>query len=609
MDLDDCLSSEWILPNGLGGYSSSTPCGINTRTYHGLLVSATLPPQGRRVVLSKLEEWIYDGEQEFPMSSNTYPDIIYPQGHVYLDTFEWGSNYVKWIYRFPNCSIVKVLIPHVRENAVTVKYRVEGKCEVKILPLVTDRSHHLTRRSGFATFVTKSEGQEIVVREGDRELLRVWSDKAYAMQRTGFWYYNFNYIKDRELGNNYVDDLYNPVAIKFTSRQFELGFGTVRSSPPDLEYTPDTVLGKMRRAALDFLVKGSRGPAIIAGYHWFGEWGRDTMIAMEGILLMNGLFTEAREILQRYIDFSFRGFLPNQFREYDGEPIYRGVDVTLWAINSVYSYYNYTHDKEFVIKNLDKLIEAIEWYLKGNGVVRTHNGLLFHRGAPLTWMDAQYNGRTVTPREGAAVEVNALLYNSLRVIGKLSEEIGREPIFLDEAEKLREAFNNNFVGEHGLYDYIDEEMRPNTSLRPNQIFAASLPFKVVEEDTSRKIVEVIERELLRPFGLSTLSRSDPQYKPIYAGNRVSRDEAYHNGPIWPWLLGAYVDAKIDIEKDPVNIKSLIAYFEPLTSYARANRGFVPELFNDVAPYRQGGCIAQAWSVAEVLRGLSRLLSV
>jgi glycogen debranching enzyme, archaeal type, putative len=609
MELDYCLSNEWLLTNGLGGYSSSTLCGINVRTYHGLLVASIYPPYGRRVILSKLEEWVSDGEQEFPMSSNSYPDVIYPNGYSYLEGSEWGSNYIRWIYKFPICSVVKTVILHRLQSALTVRYEIDDKCSVKIMPLITDRSHHLTRKSGFARFSTKGEGNELIVKENGKSLMRVWSNQRYELQQTEFWYYNFNYIKDKELGNNYLDDLFNPFSLTFTSRQFELGFGLTRSPAPSLESPPETILELIGRATLDFLVRGNRGPAIVAGYHWFGEWGRDTMISLEGTLLMNGLFNEARDILQRYIDSSFRGFLPTYFRDHDGEPSYRGVDVTLWAINALYSYYKYSGDKNFIKKNIDRLIEDLEWYLKGNGIVRMSRGLLFHSGAPLTWMDAQFDGNVVTPREGAAVEVNALLYNSLMIIDHLLKELGSEPHFVYVAEELKKSFNTYFVGEHGLYDYLDEDLRPSVEVRPNQIFAISLPFQIVRDEVARKVMEIVERELLRPYGLSTLSRSDPKYKAVYGGERRTRDQAYHNGPIWPWLLGAYVDAKARTEKDPINLKSLIAYFDPLISYAKSNRGFLPELFNDIVPYRAGGCIAQAWSVSEVFRGLSKLLAV
>lgn len=607
IDPEECERIEWILPFRTGGYASSTICGINSRTYHGFLIAPLNQPHKRYLLLSKFEDFLVLDNEEYPINTNRYVDVYYPEGYKYLEKFVWDGNYVKWIYNYGKAFVEKTLIAHEFENAITVKYKA-SKGNLKICPLISYRSHHLVTEKGLF-FDTDIDGDKVTVsKEGFPILNFIITSREMKIEQTGYWYYNFFYRLDYERGSNYKEDLYNPFCI-ITDKEAEILVYYDKATSVKEEKSPLDILKLFAEASKDFVVKGKEGWAIIAGYHWFDEWGRDTFISMEGLLLMNRLYDVAKDIILRYLSYQNKGLLPNHITP-DGEPIYVGVDISLWAINSIYNYYVYTRDKEFIRRIYPSLQEIVENYAKGNGIVYMKEGLLFHTGAPRTWMDASYNSHIVTPREGAAVEINALWYNALMIMDYFSRIVGDNNTFYkDLAEKVRNAFNEKFVASWGLYDYLDPYFIPDKSIRPNQIFAFSLPFSVVNEEVAKIMLNTVENELLRPYGLSTLSKRDPMYKPLYRGDRKSRDEAYHNGPIWPWLIGAYVDAKLKLENDVIKAKMILELMRPLLDYAKRNRGFIPELFEDVPPYLQAGCIAQAWSVAEVYRAVSKLLTL
>ncbi len=607
---DDCEDKEWIIPTRTGGYSSSTVCGVNSRTYHGFLVVPQNPPHFRFLILSKFEDFLRLGKEEVPLNTNHYVGGFYPDGYKFITRFERGSNYVRWYYEYGTVDVEKTLVVNKFYNAVDITYK-STKGTFRVCPLLTYRSHHLTWKSGRGFFMMETQGDRINILFENKRILTMEIEGDNKIEPTGYWYYNFMYKLDKENGSNYQEDLYNPFCVYSSSNQLVIhAYSGERPSPMPLKVMHRDPVKLLGESSLDFLVKGDKGWALIAGYHWFDEWGRDTFVSMEGALLMNGGTKEASDIIKRYFLEEEKGMLPNSFIDYNGEPVYRGVDVSLWGINAVYRYYTYTHDKDLVKQVFDKMEDVIEWYGKGNGIVYNKEGLIFHRGAPRTWMDAQYDGVIVTPREGAAVEVNALWYNALMEMDFLSKilEQGDER-YVQMAEKTKESFLSAFRGENYLHDVIDWEGRPDRSLRPNQILAVSLPFPIVEGDLAKKVVNAVEDSLFRPYGLSSLSRNSPDYRPVYKGDRASRDSAYHNGPIWPWLLGSFIDAKIRIESNQIMLKLLIDQLRPLLSLAEKNGGYLPEIFDDVPPYKPRGCIAQAWSNAEVYRGINKLIKL
>ncbi|AOL15618.1 glycogen debranching protein [Sulfolobus sp. A20] len=616
--VEQCEEREWIIPTRTGGYSSSTPCGINARTYHGYLIVPLNPPHLRYLVLSKFEDFIILNNEEYPLTTNHYlPDTYYPQGYKYLEKFEKGRKSVTWVYNFGYSEVKKTLLVHKGYDAITVKYTVT-KGKIKICPFITFRSHHLARKSPntFFTYDTTPSNHIHIYLEG-KKILNFEIEGKYELLNTNFWYYNFLYKKDQELGNNHVEDLYNPFCIISLSNSITVN--AYIGQPPKFHAITDEtsedshdILALLSDAGKDFVIKSKDGWHIIAGYHWFDEWGRDTFVSLEGLLLLDKLYEIAENIILRYLELMDKGMLPNHFISYNSEPVYKGVDISLLAVNAIYKTYIYSKDKTFLQKVYPKVLEIIDWYSKGNGIVYNVDGLIFHRGAPRTWMDASYDTVIVTPREGAAVEINALWYNAIKIAEFFSRELDERADDLSEkAEKIKKSFIEKFKADKGLYDYIDWDFKPNLSIRPNQIFAISLPFPVINENDSyfKEILSLIENKLLRPYGLSTLARDDPNYIPVYKGDRWSRDRAYHNGPIWPWLLGQYIDAKVRVEKNPIEIKLLFEQFRPLINYALDNQGFIPEIFEDIPPYRPRGCIAQAWSNAEVYKMLVKIANI
>ncbi|QXJ32844.1 amylo-alpha-1,6-glucosidase [Saccharolobus shibatae] len=608
--LDQC-EEEWLLPTRTGGYASSTICGINARTYHGYLIVPLNQPHHRFLILSKFEDFLLINGNAYSMSTNHYPNSYYPDGYKYLVNVEkTGNNKITWYYDFGYSQVQKTLKVHKGYNAITITY-IATRGKFKLCPFVTFRSHHLAKKfqNEFFTYEIYPPNIIYVLYEGKRILNFEIHDK-YELMNSGYWYYNFIYKLDQELGNNYMEDLYNPFCIISTSNKISVtAYYDQRPKDLNVEETDHyDILKLLSVAGKDFVVKGKDGWAIIAGYHWFDEWGRDTFISLEGLLLVDKQYDIAKQIILRYLNLEKRGMLPNNFISYNGEPVYKGVDISLWAINAIYKTYIYSRDKDFIRKVFDKVLDIIDWYSKGNGVVYNVDNLIFHKGAPRTWMDASYDSRIVTPREGAAVEINALWYNALRIAEFLLKELGEKAEYLSVfAEKVKKSFAEKFISQNGLYDYISWDNIPDKSIRPNQIFSISLPFPIIDDkNIASKILTLIESKLLRQYGLSSLSREDPNYKPVYKGDRRSRDEAYHNGPIWPWLLGAYVDAKLKLESNIMELKLLLEYLNPLLTHASKNQGYIPEIFDDIPPYRPRGCFAQAWSNAEVYRVLVNL---
>ncbi|MEM4001699.1 MAG: amylo-alpha-1,6-glucosidase, partial [Saccharolobus sp.] len=515
--LDQC-EEEWLLPTRTGGYASSTICGINARTYHGYLIVPLNQPHHRFLILSKFEDFLLINGNAYSMSTNHYPNSYYPDGYKYLVNVEkTGNNKITWYYDFGYSQVQKTLKVHKGYNAITITY-IATRGKFKLCPFVTFRSHHLAKKfqNEFFTYEIYPPNIIYVLYEGKRILNFEIHDK-YELMNSGYWYYNFIYKLDQELGNNYMEDLYNPFCIISTSNKISVtAYYDQRPKDLNVEETDHyDILKLLSVVGKDFVVKGKDGWAIIAGYHWFDEWGRDTFISLEGLLLVDKQYDIAKQIILRYLNLEKRGMLPNNFISYNGEPVYKGVDISLWAINAIYKTYIYSRDKDFIRKVFDKVLDIIDWYSKGNGVVYNVDNLIFHKGAPRTWMDASYDSRIVTPREGAAVEINALWYNALRIAEFLLKELGEKAEYLSVfAEKVKKSFAEKFISQNGLYDYISLDNIPDKSIRPNQIFSISLPFPIIDDkNIASKILTLIEGKLLRQYGLSSLSREDPNYKP------------------------------------------------------------------------------------------------
>jgi predicted glycogen debranching enzyme len=631
-DLDQASRREWLETNGLGGFASSTIAGLNTRRYHGLLVVATRPPVGRSVLLSKLEEAVVIGDECFDVSANMYPGVVYPAGHRYLQQFRQDP-FPVFTYQIGNLRLEKSVFLVQGENTIVVRYRTVGPwttgARLEVRPLVAFRDYHSTthENSSINSHVSIEPGVAMI--RPYEALPPLWFGHGGEAVRTGCWYRRFQYIVERERGLDFEEDLYNPLSMSFQLSSgkdailipsTEAHAATEADAYEAAERSRRTVAGngtnelvhQLSVAASQFIVDRGANKTVIAGYHWFGDWGRDTMIALPGLTLATGSYHVARVILIEFARHVSEGMLPNRFPDEGETPEYNTVDATLWFFEAVRKYLEYTGDFDFVTRELYPVLSGIvEWHFRGtrHGIRVDQDGLLNcgEPGVQLTWMDAKIGDWVVTPRQGKPVEIQALWYNALKFMESLARRCGDDQParqYETSAVLARTSFDALFWNEEQncLYDVVADRNRDG-SIRPNQIFAVSLPNPMISADREASVVRIVERELLTPFGLRTLAPSDPQYRPTYAGDPMSRDSAYHQGTVWPWLLGPFIAAYLKVHgRTRKSLTQASEWLERFTNHLLdAGLGQVSEEFNAEPPYTPGGCVAQAWSVAELLR--------
>ncbi|MDQ3258960.1 MAG: glycogen debranching enzyme N-terminal domain-containing protein [Acidobacteriota bacterium] len=662
---------EWLETNGLGGYASSTIVNLNTRRYHGLLVAATKPPVGRLVMLSKLEETLVVDGRRYELSSNRYPGVIHPRGYQYQTGFRLDPCPV-FTYRIEGIDIEKSVLMLHGENTIIVQYKFRptmsgvttdnddadliphpsslippttphpfrdpsSPIHFELRPLVAVRDYHSLAHEN-ARFDTRFESgeQQLAFKPyEDAPALHIAHD-ASSVEKTGDWYRNFEYEVERARGFDFTEDLFCPVVFNVDlslRRSFSLVASTEKkevnrvddyrrveverryashATAPDALRVDDGLVTSLAAAAEAYVVARGNQQTVIAGYHWFSDWGRDTMIALPGLTLATRRFDVARGILSEFARHVDQGMLPNRFPDAGETPEYNTVDATLWYFEAVRAYLHYTNDDDFVrLRLYDVLRDIITWHVRGTryGIRVDEDGLLRAgvAGVQLTWMDAKVGDWVVTPRTGKPVEIQALWYHALRVMeslaGKFSDTTNAS-MYAGMAERARARFEPMFWNEAAgcLYDVVDGEMR-DASIRPNQIFAVSLSNSMLSTDKSRRIIEVVRRDLLTSFGLRTLAPTDPRYCGRYAGDSLSRDGAYHQGTVWAWLMGAFITAHVKLSEDKQAARGQarvwLAGFNKHLS--EAGLGHVSEIFDGDPPHAPQGCIAQAWSVAELLR--------
>jgi len=636
---DSALRKEWLETNGLGGFASSTITGLNTRRYHGLLTAATRPPVGRMVLLSKLEETLVIDGRRYELSANQYPGVIHPQGHLYLKQFRLDP-FPIFTYEVAGIEIEKSVFMIHGENSAVIQYELitadqtlSVGCFLEARPLIAFRDYHsLTHENGALDPHVETELNLATVRPYDGAPSLHLAHNADDLDLNGWWYRNFEYQAERERGLDFREDLFSPCALKFDLRRrsraaiiasterrdinrvFDYRQDEIDRREATLAVHPDAneLIRTLVAAADQYVVSRRNQKTVIAGYHWFGDWGRDTMIALPGLTLVTGRDEAAKSILLAFAQYVDRGMLPNRFPDAGEEPEYNTVDATLWYFEAVRALLQYTGDYNFVQTNLyPVLTEIIDWHERGAryGIHIDEDGLL-HSGEPgvqLTWMDARVDGREVTPRTGKAVEIQALWYNALCVMEHLADKFGAgegEKRYGRMAARARRSFNQLFWNEAAgcLFDVVDEETR-DSSIRPNQILAVSLAHTMLSREKARQVVAVVERDLLTPYGLRSLSPNDSQYCGRYEGAPSERDGAYHQGTVWAWLMGpfitAYVKANGNTRKSRAQAAQWLEGFCP--HFLEAGLGQVSEIFDSDAPHMARGCAAQAWSVAELLR--------
>lgn len=655
-ETDPHLSQEWLVTNGLGGYASGTVVGPLTRRYHGLLISALPNPLGRMMMLNALSERIrlpskkvyFNGPRELTGSQ--------VESTMQAQEFRLEAGLPVWTYRVEDVVIEKrILLPH-RQNTVHVTYKLlegSGTVRLGLRPAVHFRSHDAfvsTPLSEKFTLTVVDEGYEVCGSGAGVPLLRMHCDPSTAFTFDRKTIPNILFRTEERRGypcrgamwspGYFRADLEQGAQVTFvasaegweTVRALSIGEAQerelvrrrammgeahpeVRTGPPgELVFAADqfimTPVGRVEDLARAH-AQGDELRSVIAGYHWFTDWGRDTMISLEGLTLTTGRYNQAGWILRTFAHYVRDGLIPNMFPEGEKNGLYHTADASLWFFHALSRYVRASRDESTLRLVLPKLLEIANKHLEGTrfGIhVDFSDGLLVQgeEGYQLTWMDAKVDDWVVTPRRGKAVEINALWYNALMLLSEWMTDIYGEASarpFAEHAVKARESFNRRFWNEQAgyLYDVVDQEGGGNDpACRPNQVFAISLPHPVLDRERWEPVMDHVTRKLLTPVGLRSLSPDDKDYKSRYDGDLRSRDAAYHQGTVWGWLIGPYVDAWLKLNPGKLaEARALLnGFFKHLDD---ACVGSISEVFDAEEPHTPRACIAQAWSVAEVLR--------
>jgi predicted glycogen debranching enzyme len=638
-DLEAALSREWLETNGLGGFSSGTVAGANTRRYHGLLTAALNPPGGRMLLLSKLEETLVLGERRIDLSTNEYDGAVHPNGYLYLSAFRLDP-FPTFTFEAEGVKLEKSLFMLAGGNTVQIEYRLlespaGSKPQLELRPLIAFRDYHATTHENGALNPQIQNQSNLVSVQPYGSLPRLYfAHNAETAAPEGYWYRNFFYRQERERGLDAKEDLFNPLVLRWSLNKRQVAVVIASTEAQDIRSAAkfrrkelnrraaleanapnaDPLIRALTAAADQFLARRGDGWTVIAGYPWFTDWGRDTMISLRGLTLFTGNAEIAKQILRNFARHTDMGMLPNRFVDSGETAEFNTVDATLWFFEAARAYAAVTGDYKFVREELYPVFTSIiDFHIKGTryNIKVAEDGLL-NAGAPgaqLTWMDAKIGDWVVTPRSGKPVEIQALWYNTLKIMEDLAQRFGDEEPrkrYSTLASTVVWTFNRLFWNKEKncLYDVVNGGP-PDPTIRPNQIFAVSLYYSMLSRERARAVVESVERELLTPVGLRTLAPSDSRYRPRYEGDQYSRDSAYHQGTVWPWLLGPFITAYVRVNGGTAaareHARGLLRGLE--THLSEAGVGQISEIFDADAPHLPRGCFAQAWSMAEVLRAL------
>lgn len=663
LEFEKSLKQEWIITNGLGGYSSSSILGINTRKYHGLLVAPLNPPGNRHLILSKVDESFESSGQEYSIYSNIGKSYI-SKGYQYLKSFE--KEYIPiFTYEVDGAIIKKYICIEHGKNTVCILYNIknnEKRTKLKIAPIVNFRDFHTTTPN--AEFNLKQEVKDtkvkIIVNNQNQTPIYMKLSEGKYVEHFNDTFRNMYYLEEEKRGQGAEENLAVPGVYEVKLRANEEKFITFICS---LEENIDELDGKdlinkeiiritsslydsyllnpkkeysdrYKTLMRDYIIASDNFVAyrptfalytIIAGYPWFLDWGRDALISFEGIVLIPRRFQIAKEVLLTFMRDIKYGLVPNGYSGYDGRPLYNSADASLLLFEQVRKYLEYTHDYEF-LKNqaYDTLKKVIEAYingidLDGNNIHLDNEDGLLSSGTPQiqnTWMDAKIGNIVVTPRNGKAIEINALWYNALKIMesfANLYKEKELAKKYAELAKKCKENFIKKFYNKKRK---SFDDLVGDNSIRPNQLFAIGLHYPVVEPNSveAKTAFETVTKKLLTPYGLKTLAKGEKCYREIYEGDQIKRDMSYHQGITWPWLLGIYSDSFLNIinaEKNKNKKKELEEQYSKFAQnvedtfynemYNRSTVGSISELYDSAKPYEAKGAFAQAWSVAEVFR--------
>lgn len=636
------LDSEWLETDGLGGFASGTVGGPRTRRYHALLLTAHQPPVDRLVLVPGFDAWVTTPGGTFAISSQHYrPGVIHPDGASRLVEFRLDP-WPRWTFALPDGTRLaqELFIPH-GHSAVVVRWRVlegPGPVVLRVRPFLSGRDYHALHHENAAfDFSARSDGDTVTWRTYP-DLPAVISRSNGSYRHEPRWYRQFEYREERERGLDYLEDLASPGEFTWdlsTSEGLWLLSAEATPAAVDQESLERLIAHwshreerrraafptPLHRAADQYLVRRQRAgqdtptqQTLIAGYPWFTDWGRDTFLALRGLCLSTGRLADARDILLAWADALSEGMLPNRFPDRGEAPEYNSVDAALWFVVGAHAWLEAARRTRFTVAPTDqsRLLESIaailDGYLHGtrHGIRADADGLLCcgEPGYQLTWMDAKVGDWVVTPRAGKPVEVQALWINALWVGATLTSR------WQHTFERARQAFSDRFWNSDRqcLYDVVDVDHQRghhDATVRPNQVLAlGGLPLPLIVGERARLMLEVIEDTLLTPLGLRSLAPGEPGYAPRYQGGVAERDRAYHNGTVWPWLLGPFVEAWLRVHgATPANRRRARERFlPPLRAHlAEAGLGHVSEIADAEAPHTPRGCPWQAWSLGELLR--------
>jgi len=604
-ELDEAARREWLVADGLGGYAMGTVAGLRTRRYHGLLAVVGEHPGSRMLGLAALDPVIVVGDRRIRLATHEWSGgIVDPKGHELLVSFDLDEGVPRWRWQIGGIVIEREIAAARGRAAVGVVHRLlsaEQPLRLELSPLCTWRDQHGDRHA-FGEPEVETDGAGFVF-EGE-----------YRVEGAGFapggeWYRGVRYREEAARGLGDTEDLWaaGTFAVDLDQGEIhEVAAGAGRNSPPR---AAGLVAAARRRgaklgshlvlAADQHVIETPNGPGVLAGYPWFGEWSRDTMTSYEGLFLSTGRAKKGRKLLQRYAATLSEGMLANTADT--GSLEYNTADATLWFMHAVGRHVEVTGDDDLAASLLPALEDAVAWHIKGTryGIKVAADGLLTQGtdGIALTWMDARVGGRPVTPRTGKPVEIQALWVNGLRTVAALQARLGRDSSPVEQlAATAATAFEQRFpAAGSGLLDVADPD---DGTLRPNQLLAVSLPYA---PSHSREAVEVCRHALLTPLGLRSLSPDDPRYVGRHRGGPTVRDRAYHQGTVWPWLIGAYVEAAVrtGVPTDGV-LDGLDAHV------GERGLGGVSETADGDPPHAVTGCPFQAWSIAELVRARALL---
>ena len=660
LSLEEGIKKEWIITNGLGGYASSTVIGINTRKYHGLLVAPVTPPARRYLILSKLDESIKIDDNVYPFYSNIGKDYI-SKGYMYQESFE-KEILPKFTYKIEDTVIEKTICMEYGKNTVGVYYKIKNGDKDAVLtlaPVINFRDFHSMNTSHTFNLKERINDKKIRIVVDDYIQIPIYmhiSEGDYIEHKDDT-FFNMFYIEEEKRGfypeeNHIVPGRYEikieaneekeisfvcsfeenieEIDVKNLIENEEKRVTQMIEKTGLLKNQKDTKKEKLVKEliiATDNLIVYRPSFAlhtIIAGYHWFLDWGRDTLIAFEGLLLKQKRFDIAREVLKTMIRDIKYGLVPNGYSGFDNRPLYNSVDASLLLFEQVQKYIEYTKDEDFVRENIyPKLIDIIDNYIQGidvdNNNIYLDSDYLLVSGTEMTqntWMDAKIGDYAVTPRNGKAVEINSMWYNSLMIMANLTNKMGKKTDvrkYKKLAENCKIAFNNRFYNARrkSLYDVLGDN-----KIRPNQLFAFSLTYPIIEPNSeiANNVINTVEKKLLNPYGLKTLAKGEENYVEVYEGDGKRRDLSYHQGITWTWLLGIYYNTLLNQlkfarqKKEKQELEKKIEEFRNRTLETFENEidsrgciGGIAEIYDSKKPFEPKGAVLQAWSVAEILR--------